>query len=92
VTYISAPSGRSKAKAAPALGEFPQKPAPLHRHIAAAMGRRRVAAVFPPGRDSAYPAEMFFIVRGDVVAQLELLDGDGGDFHDRHFAAIDAVT
>ena len=88
MTYISAPFGRRKAKAAPAIAEFPQKPAQWHRHIAAVMGGRRVAAVFPPGRDNADPAETFFILRGDVVAELEITDGD---FHDRHFGTVHAV-
>ena len=56
------------------------------------MGRRKVAVVFPPGRDSANSEEVFFVVRADVIAQLELLDGDAADFHDRHFGAVDVVS
>ena len=51
-----------------------------------------VVAVFPPGRESADPAETFFILRGDVVAELGLVDGDAADFHDRLFAAADVVS
>ena len=81
----------SKAPAPPVL-EFPQKPASLHRQLAAALGRRKVVAVFPPGRDSADPEEIFFVVRGDVIAELEILDGDVGDFHDRHFGTAAVVS
>jgi hypothetical protein len=71
-----------------ALVEFPQKPASLFRQIAAAMAGRKVVAVC----DSADSEEVFFILRGDVIAQLELLDGGGGDFHDRHFGDVEVVS
>ena len=63
-----------------ALVAFPQKPASLHRQLAAAMGRRQVAVVCPPGRDDPDPGETFYIVRGDLIAELGYVDGDGGDF------------
>jgi hypothetical protein len=75
-----------------ALVEFPQKPAPLFRRIVAAMGGRKVVAVFPPGPDSTDPAEIFFIIRGDLIAELGLVDGDGGEFHDRHFGDVAVVS
>ena len=71
---------RWASKAAPVIAEFPQKPTSFFRQVAALMGRRRVVAVFPPGRESADPAETFFILRGDLVAELEL--GDAADFFD----------
>ena len=79
---------RGASKAAPVIAEFPQKPTSFFRQVAALMRRRRVAAVFPPGADSADPAETLFILRGDVVAELEITDGD---FHDRHFGTVHAV-
>ena len=55
------------------------------------MGRRQVAVVCPPGRDDPDPGETFYIVRGDLIAELGYVDGDGGDFHDRYFADVDIV-
>ena len=87
--YNTATAGPSKA---PPVLEFPQT-APLFRRLAAAMRGRRVAVVFPPGRDGGVdPAETFFIVRGDVIAELGLVDGAGGDFHDRHFGDFEVVS
>ena len=77
-----------------ALVEFPQKPASLHRQLAAVMGRRKVVAVFPPGRDSADSEEIFFVVRGSVIAELGGLldDAAAADFHDRHFGDVEVVS
>ncbi len=80
-----------KGPDAPPVLEFPRQPTSLHRQLAAALGRRWVAMVFPPGRDSADPEEVFYVIRGDIIAQLELLDGAGADFHDRHFGTVDVV-
>ena len=91
MTNISPSSGPGKAPAPPVL-EFPQKPASLFRQLAAAMGRRQVAVVCPPGRTTADPEEVFYVVRGDIIAQLELLDGAGGDFHERHFGDVEVVA